>query len=67
MENLMKMMTIIVWGLYDENSRSYELKKKSNFEEKKSIIIFFNQIFSTDLSQVGRGGEETYPTRNRSM
>ena len=25
----MKMMTIIVWGVDDENSRSYELKKKS--------------------------------------
>ena len=25
----MKMMRIIVWGPYDENSQSYEFKKKS--------------------------------------
>ena len=25
----MKLMTIIVWGVDDENSRSYELKKKN--------------------------------------
>ena len=55
MENLMK-MTIIVWGLYNENSQSMNLKKKSNFEKYKpnffKLIIFFNKIFSTDLSQV---------------
>merc|ERR1712030_110574 len=56
MENLMKMMTIIVWGLYDENSRSYEFSKKNQILKNKKInffFFFFNQIFSTDLSQVG--------------
>ena len=50
MKKLMKMMTIIVWILYHKNSQSYELKKK---KLKIYIYIFFNQIFSTDLSQVG--------------
>ena len=54
MENLMKIMRIIVWGLYNENSQSYELPKKITFEKYKRYIYFFlNQIFSSDLSQVG--------------
>merc|ERR1712105_503157 len=52
MENLMKMMTIIVWGLYDETSQSYEFSKKKKIK-KLIFFFFFNEIFSTDLSQVG--------------
>merc|ERR1712030_108177 len=41
MENLMKMMTIIVWGLYDENSQSYEFSKKNQILKNKKINFFF--------------------------
>ena len=44
----MKMMTIIVWGLYDENSPSYEFSKKNqNLKKVKKIIFSTLKIHNT--------------------